>query len=325
MSTGQESGAGLGAVDGFKGGHGRAETGANAESDGGEKGFADMLAALVGKALVGHGANGEARAAADGRADEGVSHAVGLTEQRDPEDLLALELDGTAGGGEVEVSVVPACERAAVGLHFGVHHLEPLAGGETFEVGPLVKGRVSGEQEEEGNQHGNLSTHNAKNSGWIVAWETAMDLERLRQRLSDLTDEAILETNPQELTEEALAVYDAELASRGLAWPGEEETVVEETTGFPKPEEDQLAPLGRYENFMEARFAYQLLKQEGIPVWIAGQHKKGQQGIDPNAPIDLVTTQEHLEAAEALLNAEISDEELARMAEEAGEVEGNER
>jgi hypothetical protein len=148
-----------------------------------------------------------------------------------------------------------------------------------------------------------------------------MDVERLRQRLSDLTDEAILETNPEELTEEALAVYDAELASRGLAWPGEEETVVEETTGFPKPEEDQLAPLGRYENFMEARFAYQLLKQEGIPVWIAGQHKKGQQGIDPNAPIDLVTTQEHLEAAEALLNAEISDEELARMAEEAGETE----
>jgi len=42
--------------------------------------------------------------------------------------------------------------------------------------------------------------------------------------------------------------------------------------------------------------------------------------IDPNAPIDLVTHAEHLEAAQLLLSSEISDEELARLAEEAGEA-----
>jgi hypothetical protein len=47
----------------------------------------------------------------------------------------------------------------------GINNFEPLAGDETFEVGRLVEGRVCREQEENGKEHGNLSTHNAKNGG----------------------------------------------------------------------------------------------------------------------------------------------------------------
>jgi hypothetical protein len=43
--------------------------------------------------------------------------------------------------------------------------------------------------------------------------------------------------------------------------------------------------------------------------------------IDPNAPMDLVTLPEHLETAQQLLFSEISDEELALLAEQAGDPE----
>ncbi|MFN8941300.1 MAG: hypothetical protein ACK5ZJ_16330, partial [Acidobacteriota bacterium] len=75
--------------------------------------------------------------------------------------------------------------------------------------------------------------------------------------------------------------------------------------------------IGRYENFAEARYAFQLLKHERIPVWLAGADASGRI-LDPTAPLDLVTFPDHRETAQMLLSPEISDEELARLAEEAG-------
>jgi hypothetical protein len=149
--------------------------------------------------------------------------------------------------------------------------------------------------------------------------------DSLRRHLEDLSDEEILETNPVELTEEALAIYEEVMAARGLSWDADEELAEGRDTplpiAFPKPEDGNLVPIDRFANFVEARFAYTLLRQEQIPVWLAGQKLPGSMGIDPNAPIDLVTLPEHLEAARELLNPEFTDEELAAMAEEAGDAE----
>ncbi len=147
------------------------------------------------------------------------------------------------------------------------------------------------------------------------------NLDSLRKHLTHLTDDAILEVNPDDLTEEAKAVYDEELASRNLSWPSTEtpdESII--AAGFPDPADGELVHIATYETFAEARFAVTLLRQEEIPVWVAGATKPGMAMIDPNAPIDLVTHAEHLEAAQLLLNSEISDEDLARLAEEAGEA-----
>ena len=148
------------------------------------------------------------------------------------------------------------------------------------------------------------------------------NLDSLRKNLTDLTDEAILEVSPADLTEEAKAVYDAELASRNLSWPSTDTPAdTNIPAGFPDPADGELVLIARYETFSEARYAATLLRQEEIPVWIAGATTPGITMIDPNAPIDLVTHAEHLESAQLLLSSEISDDELALLAEQAGDPE----
>jgi len=147
------------------------------------------------------------------------------------------------------------------------------------------------------------------------------NLDSLRKQLTHLTDEAILEVSPGDLTEEAKVVYDAELASRNLNWPAEssaESAAGVQLSGFPKPGEAELVLIATFDNFAEARFAYTLLGQEQIPAWLAGTNHMGQL-IDPSGPLRLVTLPQHLESAQMLLSSEISDEELALLAEEAGE------
>lgn len=164
------------------------------------------------------------------------------------------------------------------------------------------------------------------------------NLDSLRKNIAHLNDEALLEVNPDELTEEAKAVYDEELASRGLSWPSEVEEAEEaaidvEDNSTPDPDAtpdlasipdeapDNIVAICRFDTFAEASFAISLLRQEQIPVWVGGSKSRRNVKIDPNAPLDLHTLPEFLEAAEMLLNTEISDEELARMAEEAGQPE----
>jgi len=145
--------------------------------------------------------------------------------------------------------------------------------------------------------------------------------ESLRKQLSFLSDEALLESCVGDLTDLAKPVYEAELAERGLTWPSDEtdSAPTSNASGFPDPTDAELVHIARFETFGEARLAIALLRQEDIPVWLAGATGPGQTMVDPNAPIDIVTHAEFLEAAQLLLSSEISDEELARMAEEAGE------
>ena len=147
------------------------------------------------------------------------------------------------------------------------------------------------------------------------------NIDSLRKQLTNLTDDAILEVDPEDLTEEAKAVYDAELASRNLSWPSVAAPAQASAPGgFPDPAAGELVLIATYKTFDEARYAVTLLRQEEIPVWIAGATKPGMSMIDPNAPIDIVTHAEHLESAQLLLSSEFTDEELALLAEEAGDT-----
>lgn len=158
------------------------------------------------------------------------------------------------------------------------------------------------------------------------------NLESLRKNLVHLNDEALLEVDPEELTEEAKAVYEEELASRGLAWPSDEEAAEEgeekgEVAGtvtassIPDIAPDDIVSICRFESVADASFAISLLRHEKIPVWVGGSKSRSRVQLDPNAPLDLHTMPEYLEAAQLLLNTEISEEELARLAEEAGQEE----
>ncbi len=140
--------------------------------------------------------------------------------------------------------------------------------------------------------------------------------ESLRKHLANLSDEELLEVNPGDLADEAIAIYQAEMQERGISWESSGEELVEAPPGSPVRPEGELVPVARYETFEEARYAMTLLRQNDIPVWIAGKPTGGRVMIDPNAPIDLVTTPDRLEEAQLALSTEISDEELARQAEE---------
>lgn len=140
------------------------------------------------------------------------------------------------------------------------------------------------------------------------------NIQDVRKHVALLSDEALLETNREELTEEALAVYDEEVKHRGLAWPVEAEDTEEEG---PVSVGGSLVSVAKYESLEDARFARDLLRNENIPAWFAGELALNKQNSDPLAGLELLTQAAYLEQAQMLLASEVSDEELVRQAEAA--------
>jgi len=143
------------------------------------------------------------------------------------------------------------------------------------------------------------------------------NLEGVRRHAEMLPDDALLEVKREDLTEAAQAIYEAELERRGLAWP--EETIVDEDAEAAEAAEHGggLVSLGKYDSIEEGRFARDLLRNEQIPCWFAGELQVRKGDTDPLAALELLTPAAFLEQAQLLLNSEISDEELARQAEAA--------
>ena len=143
----------------------------------------------------------------------------------------------------------------------------------------------------------------------------SINIEGLKRHVASLSDEALLEVRREDLTEEAQGIYEGELTSRGLAWPAaapaEEEEDPEAAAG------GGLVSLGKYDSLEEGRFARDLLRNEGIPAWFAGELALKKGDSDPLAALELLTQAAFLEQAQLLLSSEISDEELARQAEGA--------
>jgi hypothetical protein len=140
------------------------------------------------------------------------------------------------------------------------------------------------------------------------------DLDELRTHVAGLSDEALLEVQPDELVESARTVYEAEMASRGISWNLPQDAPSGEAAEAPAA----MVSLARFESVEEARFARTMLENEGVPVWFAGELTPQRITADASAALELITKPEYLEQAQEILSAQISDEELARQAEEAG-------
>ncbi len=138
------------------------------------------------------------------------------------------------------------------------------------------------------------------------------NLEELKRHVADLSDEALLEIEPGDLVEAARGVYEAELTSRGLAWSQDGQALPAEGL-----DSGALASIAKFESVEEARFARTMLENEGIPVWFVAELTPKLMSGDPLAGLELVTRTEFVEQAQLVLTTEISEEELARQAEEA--------
>lgn len=154
-----------------------------------------------------------------------------------------------------------------------------------------------------------------------------INLDDLRKQVSMLTDEALLEVHRSDLVEAARRIYEDEAASRGLSWPDEPAVAADDGEEGEAAQDSadpgaQLVSVAMFESIEEARFARALIENEGIPVWFAGELSPAKMMGDPKAGLELVTHEEYLEQAIEVLGSEVSEEELARQAEEAaGEYE----
>ena len=146
----------------------------------------------------------------------------------------------------------------------------------------------------------------------------SIDTEGLKRHVASLSDEALLEVRREDLTEDAQGIYESELKSRGLAWPEAGPEEEEEDPEAAAAAGGGLVSLGKYDSMEEGRFARDLLRNEGIPAWFAGELALKKGDSDPLAALELLTQAAFLEQAQLLLSSEISDEELARQAEDAG-------
>jgi Putative prokaryotic signal transducing protein len=134
-----------------------------------------------------------------------------------------------------------------------------------------------------------------------------------RQHFELLSDEALLDTNRDELVEVAQQCFDEEVARRGLNETGEIAETAGEAAGLPVSSEDALVLLATFVSGDEVNLARGLLEGAGIPSRV----------VNPLAALGgvelrLLVPAEFEEHALEILAMQISDEDLAAQAEAAG-------
>jgi hypothetical protein len=157
-----------------------------------------------------------------------------------------------------------------------------------------------------------------------------IDIEDFRSHFEMLSDATLLATKREDLVAAAQAVYDEEIASRGLdrtadarlageeagEHAGEHATEEEpeapqagaaEEPGAPEP----LVAVGEFTVLEEARLARGLLQDAGIPCGLVND--KLSLGV-----LHLMVPESQVEGALEVLGGEISEEDLAAQAEAAG-------
>ena len=75
----------------------------------------------------------------------------------------------------------------------------------------------------------------------------------------------------EDLTEAAQGIYEEELTSRGLARPASATEDEEEDPEAAAAAGGGLVSIAKYDSLEEGRFARNLLRNEGIPAWFAGE------------------------------------------------------
>ena len=134
-----------------------------------------------------------------------------------------------------------------------------------------------------------------------------VDLDDFRRRYEELSDDALLDLDRDELVDLARDCYDAELARRGLR---------RNSTSPPATEvqdQGELLEVARFTSSSEADLKKALLESAAIPCYleneIAGKTLRVTDGLRLFVPATL------LENAREILDAPVSDEELIAQAE----------
>lgn len=146
--------------------------------------------------------------------------------------------------------------------------------------------------------------------------------EEFQRRFSELSDDALLEINPDELVEEAHELYYAELQRRGLLEEEEEIEAEEDAQPEPTPDtppEGELVLAAEFGSAQEAAFGRSLLKSANIPVYAKPDFSGILAATEEDTKIYVPSS--FLEQAQELLATPLSDEDLAAQAEAAGEAE----
>jgi hypothetical protein len=154
------------------------------------------------------------------------------------------------------------------------------------------------------------------------------DINELREQYAELSDEALLAVNPEELVPMAQECYRTELAKRGLEPEAlaEPEGPMNHLNGETGKPAGQVVPAGDYGSPDEANLAKAMLKAAGIPCALSTEYS-GSVNLGPygsNNAIYALVPESLLEEAQEVLASEISEEELAAQAEAAAPEEEEE-
>jgi hypothetical protein len=145
-----------------------------------------------------------------------------------------------------------------------------------------------------------------------------VDLDDFRRRYAELSDEALLELDRDDLVDLARDCYDAELARRGLHRSSSSPPATE------VQDHGELVEAAIFSSSSEADLARALLESAAIPCYLenefAGKTLRVSDGFRLFVPATL------LDNAREILNSPVSDEELIALAEAepAPESEGEE-
>ena len=134
-----------------------------------------------------------------------------------------------------------------------------------------------------------------------------IDPDEFRRYYSELSDDALLDLNRDELVDVARDSYDAELASRGLHRESAPEDEVQTEV-----DEGDMVELTRFSSSSEIDLARALLASAAIPSWLenelGGKYLPGSEGYR------LFVAATSLEDARQVLQSSVSDDELAAQA-----------
>jgi len=137
-----------------------------------------------------------------------------------------------------------------------------------------------------------------------------ISLDDFRRHFELLSDAALLETNREDLVESARGCYDEEVARRGLNSPPASDEIV---AAEPAAESPELIVIATYNIPEEASLARGLLESAEIPY-----HLENEFAALGGFQLRLLVPAPFEADALEILEAEISDEELAAQAEAAG-------
>jgi hypothetical protein len=144
-----------------------------------------------------------------------------------------------------------------------------------------------------------------------------IDPNERRQRYAELSDDALLAVERDQLTELAQEIYDDELDERGLLTVSAEQ---DDDALAPNPNltpGEQLVHIATFLDMNDAQLAVNLLRSAEIPVSLENEMGAAYGGI---GALRLMVPASLADQAEEILDTEISDEELAAQAEAAGEL-----